>query len=193
MLQNIKLPRPDRLLQKRLIRLAYSLVALTISLILFIVFPQHFILLLSLTAMIAVFALVLSLLTLKAGEKAISYGGFANEIIRHSRQAKRIDNSLGQIVIENDRARELFNQGSILSFLQNNLSDNRSNVLALHRLKNAFQNLSAEKVTLALKLGDSMENETWFEISLKPISLKKADLFEHSLALKKIRKDTYLY
>ena len=37
MLQNIKLPRPDRLLQKRLIRLAYSLVALTISLILFIV------------------------------------------------------------------------------------------------------------------------------------------------------------
>ncbi len=193
MLQNIKLPRPDRLLQKRLIRLAYSLVALTISLILFIVFPQHFILLLSLTAMIAVFALVLSLLTLKAGEKAISYGGFANEIIRHSRQAKRIDNSLGQVVIENDRARELFNQGSILSFLQNNLSDNRSNVLALHRLKNAFQNLSAEKVTLALKLGDSMENETWFEISLKPISLKKADLFEHSLALKKIRKDTYLY
>ncbi len=178
MLQNIKLPRPDRLLQKRLIRLAYSLVALTISLILFIVFPQHFILLLSLTAMIAVFALVLSLLTLKAGEKAISYGGFANEIIRHSRQAKRIDNSLGQVVIENDRARELFNQGSILSFLQNNLSDNRSNVLALHRLKNAFQNLSAEKVTLALKLGDSMENETWFEISLKPISLKKADLFE---------------
>ena len=89
MLQNVKISRPDRLLQKRLIGLAYSLVALTAALILSIVFPQHLILLLGLTAAITVFALALSLLTLKAGEKAISYGGFANEIIRLSSQAKR--------------------------------------------------------------------------------------------------------
>ena len=96
MLQNVKISRPDRLLQKRLIGLAYSLVALTAALILSIVFPQHLILLLGLTATITVFALALSLLTLKAGEKAISYGGFANEIIRLSSQAKRIYNSLGR-------------------------------------------------------------------------------------------------
>ena len=117
--------------------------------------------------------LVLSLLTLKAGEKAISYGGFANEIIRHSRQAKRIDNSLGQIVIENDRARELFNQGSILSFCKTTFQTTAATCWLYIGLKTLFKNLSAEKVTLALKLGDSMENETWFEISLKPISLKK--------------------
>ena len=152
MLQNVKISRPDRLLQKRLIGLAYSLVALTAALILSIVFPQHLILLLGLTATITVFALALSLLTLKAGEKAISYGGFANEIIRLSSQAKRIDNSLGRVVIENDRAKELFGEGSILAFLQSRLSaDNRNNPLAFQRLKNAFQNLSGEKVTLSLK------------------------------------------
>ena len=79
MLQNVKISRPDRLLQKRLIGLAYSLVALTAALILSIVFPQHLILLLGLTAAITVFALALSLLTLKAGEKAISYGGFSEK------------------------------------------------------------------------------------------------------------------
>ena len=194
MLQNVKISRPDRLLQKRLIGLAYSLVALTAALILSIVFPQHLILLLGLTATITVFALALSLLTLKAGEKAISYGGFANEIIRLSSQAKRIDNSLGRVVIENDRAKELFGEGSILAFLQSRLSaDNRNNPLAFQRLKNAFQNLSGEKVTLSLKLGSEPENETWFEVILRPLSLKKTDLFENSLALKKIRKDTFLY
>lgn len=174
--------------------MAYSLVALTAALILSIVFPQHLILLLGLTAAITVFALALSLLTLKAGEKAISYGGFANEIIRLSSQAKRIDNSLGRVVIENDRAKELFGEGSILAFLQSRLSaDNRNNPLAFQRLKNAFQNLSGEKVTLSLKLGSEPENETWFEVILRPLSLKKTDLFENSLALKKIRKDTFLY
>ena len=72
-------------------------------------------------------------------------------------------------------------------------ADNRNNPLAFQRLKNAFQNLSGEKVTLSLKLGSEPENETWFEVILRPLSLKKTDLFENSLALKKIRKDTFLY
>ncbi len=193
MLQNINIPRPDRLLQKRLIRQAYSLVALTVSLIVSIVFPQHLFLLLGLTAAITVFALILSLQTLKAGEKAISYGGFANEIIRCSTQAKRIDNSLGRIIIENDRAKELFNRKNIISFLQEHLADDRSNTLAFQRLKNAFQNLVEEKVVISLKPDDNIENKIWYEISLRPLSLKQTDLFEHSLALKKVRKDIFLY
>ncbi len=194
MLQNTKISRPDRLLQKRLIGLAYSLVALTAALILSVVVPEHLMLLLGLTAAMTVFALILSLLTLKAGEKAITYGGFANEIVRLSSQAKRIDNSLGRVVIENDRAKELFGESSILSFLQSRLSpDNRNNLLAFQRLRNAFQNLAREKVILSLKLGSEPENETWFEVILRPFSLKKTDLFENSLTLKKIRKDTFLY
>ena len=126
--------------------------------------------------------------------KAISYGGFANEIIRISTQAKRIDDPQGKVVIENDLAKNIFNQGNILNFLQNNLSPyNRNNPLALQRLKNAFQNLNKEKVTLSLKQGENAESQSWYEITLRPISLKKTDLFEHSLALKKVRKDTFLY
>lgn len=191
---NIQISRPDRLLQKRLIGLAYSLVLLTILLISSILFPKHLLLLLGLTAIVTIFCIGLSLLTLKAGEKAISYGGFANEIIRKSTQAKRIDNAKGEVIIENDLAKEMFNQGGILSFLQNNLSPyNRNNPLAFQRLKNAFSNLGNEKVTLSLKSGENAENQNWYEVTLRPISLKKTDLFEHTLALKKVRKDTFLY
>ena len=194
MLAHTKISRPDRLLQKRLIGLAYSLVVLTLLLISTILFPKYMILFLGLTAAVTIFCIVLSLLTLKAGEKAINYGGFANEIINKSTQAKRIDNAKGQVIIENDMAKEMFNRGGILSFLQNNLSPyNRNNPLAFQRLKNAFANLNNEKVILSLKSGDNAENQNWYEITLRPISLKKTDLFEHTLALKKIRKDTFVY
>ncbi len=194
MLKNKKYHRPDRLLQKRLIWLAYFLASLTIALILSFIFPQHLFSFLFITAILTLFSLILSILTLKAGEKAISYGGFANEIINSSHRAKRIDNIKGQAIIINDAARELIGQENVIAFLKSHLSsENRNNILAFQRLKNAFQNLSHEKVTLSLKIDKNTPNDTWFEIILYPLSLKQTDLFENSLSLKKIHRDTFLY
>lgn len=194
-LQNIKLPRPDKLLQKKLIALAYSLVALTASLIAFIVNPQQLVFFLPLIGFLTLTCLILSLQTLKAAEEAINYGGFANEIIRQSSNAKRIETFDGKPVLENDGARELFGGQNILSFLQNHLADYRNNNFALQQLKNASLGPAAAKVTLALNMTDdkSREKASWFQISLKTISLRRTDFFEKPFSIKKIQKDIYLY
>lgn len=192
MIKDYNLPRPDKLLQKRLIGLAYSLAALTVSLILLFWYPQHLVLCLGVAVALTIYCLILSLRTLKAGEAAINFGGFAGELVRLSSKAKRIDDARGNPVLENDAAKELAGKQDILDFLQANLSDNRNSHIALQRLKNAYLNLVSEKVSLSLSLPGE-NSETWLEIILKPIFLKKTDIFEGPFSIKKVKKDSYYY
>lgn len=194
MSKRIKLYRPDKLLQKQLIRLAYSLVTLTIFLLLFFLYPQNILIFIVALAITTVYCLILSIKSLKAGEEAINYGGFANEIIRLNNNPLRIDDAKGNAVIENDASRELFRHKNILSFLQSNISNDRVSTLALQRLKTALQNTVAEKVLLSLNLRlENSMNENWFELELKPISLKKTDIFDSPFSLGKTKKDIYMY
>ncbi|MBP3545720.1 MAG: response regulator [Alphaproteobacteria bacterium] len=192
-LSKIKLPRPDKLLQKRLIALAYTLVALTATLITLFVYQQHLYVFLLVISFLTFMCLILSLLTLKSGEEAINYGGFANEIIRQSSNAKRIETYKGRIILENDSAKELFTQQNILRFLQEHLAEYRNNNFAYQQLKNAFMNMSSVKVTLALDLSENNEHSSWFQVSLKPIYLKRTDFFEQPFSIKKVKKDIYMY
>ena len=195
-LNKIKLPRPDKLLQKKLILLAYFLVFLAISLIFFIIYPQKVLLLLFLIAFLTSVCLILSLQSIKAAEEALNYGGFANAVISQSSNAKRIESFKGKIIIENDGAKELFSGQNILWFLQNHLADIQNNNLAFQQLKNAFINLSTIRVVLALNLsGDNQkqQNLSWFQISLKTIDLRRTDFFESPFAIKKVQKNSYLY
>ena len=190
-LNKIKLPRPDKLLQKKLILLAYFLVFLAISLIFFIIYPQKVLLLLFLIAFLTSVCLILSLQSIKAAEEALNYGGFANAVISQSSNAKRIESFKGKIIIENDGAKELFSGQNILWFLQNHLADIQNNNLAFQQLKNAFINLSTIRVVLALNLsGDNQkqQNLSWFQISLKTIDLRRTDFFESPFAIKKVQK-----
>ena len=41
MLCSLRTPRPDKLLQKRLIWLAYALIGLTVALVLFLMYPEY--------------------------------------------------------------------------------------------------------------------------------------------------------
>ena len=152
MLCSLKIKRPDKLLQKRLICLAYSLVALTTTLILFLMYPEYFLYLVVAMVFVTIFCLILTIKTLNAAEEAISYGGFANEIIRNDFKIKRIDNAAREPVIQNDMAKEFFKNEPVLDFLEKHLSENRLNKTAFYRLQTACRNLAAEKVDLALNL-----------------------------------------
>ncbi len=189
------LSRPDKLLQKKLIALAYALVTLTALFICFIIYPRYIMVLLSIIGFLTLICLMLSLQILRVAEQAINYGGFANEIIRKSSNAKRIESFNGKIIIENDSARELFSGQNIIWFLQHHLADNRNNNFAFQQLKNAVINLNTIKVALSLNLTDNAksENASWFQISLKIISLRKADFFQKPFSINRIKKDTYLY
>ena len=196
MLTKIKIHRPDVLLQKRLVALAYSLIALTASLIAFIIYPQYLVLLLSVIGITTTVCLLLSLQIIKVAEKAISYGGFANEIIKQSYQAERIETYDGKIVIENDAARDLFGGNNILDFLQSRLADCRNNIFAMQQIKNGFDNLSPTKVVLALNFDENetgSSNSSWFRITMKIIFLRKTEIFNQPFSIKKVQKDIYIH
>lgn len=188
--------RPDKLLQKRLVSLAYSLVCLTIALILLLMYPQYSLYFTILLLFIGAFCLSLTIKTISAGEEAMSYGGFANEIIRNDEIARRIENVLGEPVIENERSRDLFKNQTVISFLTEHLSDGKINKAAIYRLQNACENLIPEKVVLSLKTHPEdakvFTEEEWMEISVHPVYLKKTDIFESKYSVKAIKKDTYL-
>ena len=197
MLCSSKTKRPDKRLEKRLLFLAYSLVALTAVEILFLLYPEYFLYLTLLLVALSAFCLLSTIKTLNAGEEAISYGGFANELMQDREQGRRIDNASFEPVLENDLARDFFKSGNICDFLSAHLSDNRQNKNAFSRLQTALNNLTAEKVNLALwQHRDDKQvfgREEWFEISVRPVYLKKTDIFEGPYSIKKIRRDTYFY
>lgn len=197
MLCNLKNKRPDKLLEKRLLYLAYTLVLLTLSIIAYILYPKYDIGLLVLILFISGYSLVSTIKTLKAGEEAISYGGFAAELLKSNREGRRIDNSSFEPVLENDYARDFFKDENIIDFLKYHTSDNRQNKSALARLEKALENLTSETVTLSLIIKNESRNnfapEEWFEVSIRPIYLKKTNIFEGPYSVRRIKKDTYIF
>ena len=189
--------RPDRFLQNRLILLSFSLVLLTIAVILFFIYPQYNLYLILLTVALTSSCIILTIKTLSAGEEAISYGGFVNEVIKNDFKAKRIENSLGEAIIENEPAKELLKKNMILSFLEEHLGEGTANKIAFYRLQSAMSELTSEKVTLSLELhseqGKIFNDLEWFDITLRPIYLKKTNIFEGAFSIKKIKKETYFY
>ena len=77
--------------------------------------------------LISSLCIYLTLKTISDGEAAMTYGGFANEILKNEMQAKRIENSRLETIIENERAKDLFKQDCVFKFLESNLADGKSN------------------------------------------------------------------
>ena len=189
--------RPDKTLQKALLRLAAALVLLTLSLIWFFLYPEDHLYSTISTSVITVYCLLTAIKTLNAGEAAISYGGFANEIIRNDFKLRRIENPAGESIIQNEPAKDLLKDFPVLNFLERHLAAGDANQAALFRLETARKNLGSDKVTLSLTLkqnDDRVFNELeYFEISLRPIYLKKPQIFDGAFSVKRIRKETYFY
>lgn len=189
--------RPDKLLQKTLIKLSLAIIALTISVIMLLLYPEYFLYLVPLTVLITSMSLILTIKTLDAGEEAMCYGGFANEIIRNDFKIKRIDNSLGEAIIQNDPAKDFFKDLPVMEFIEQHIFDNAANKSAFYRLQSACNNLSAEKIILSLVLHQEdakiFDTPEWFEITVRPMFLKKTDIFEGAFSIKAIKRETYLY
>lgn len=189
--------RPDKILQQALLRLAFALILLTLSLIWFFLYPEQHLYSTVSTSLITIYCLITAIKTLNAGEAAISYGGFANEIIRNDFKLRRIETPAKESVIQNDPAKELLKDTDVLSFLEKYLAEGSNNKAALYRLQTALKNLSSEKVTLSLILKQSsnriFNDLEYFEVSLRPIYLKKPKIFDGVFSVKRIKKETYFY
>ena len=184
------------MLQKRLIWLAYALIGLTIALVLFLMYPEYRLLLVFTFILTTVCCLLQTIKTITAAEEAITYGGFANEIIRNDDEIIRIDNPDGEPVLQNEAAEEMFHGEALLAYLEKHLSAQDANRTAFHRLKAACADLTREKVTLALNQRHDdakiFASEEWFTISVKPLYLKKPT-FSKAAFLSKPSKNTPTY
>ena len=195
MLCSLKNKRPDKILERRLLYLAYTLVAQTIVVIMFLLYPAYSFYLILLILFMSAFSLISTIKTLKAGEEAISFGGFAGELMKSEKEGRRIDNSEMEPILENEYAKDFFKDENVLTYLKSHLSDNRQNRTEMARLEKGLENLTTESVTLSLFLRkNSMGGftpEEWFEITLKPLYLKQTDIFEGPYSVKRIKKETY--
>lgn len=182
--------RPDRQLEATLSALVYTVVALALSLFMLFVYPQYSLYLIVLILLITVFCIALAIRIMSASEEALTYGGFANEILNSREVVHRIDNNRGEAIIENRPAQKFFEHTSVLEYLQKNLAEDRQNLLNFQRLESALKNLKKEKITLRLVLDDE---EKWYDVSIRPIYLKKSDIFEEEFSIEKIKKETYFF
>ncbi len=189
--------RPDKVLQSALLKLAFALILLTASLIWFFLWPEHHLYSTVSTSLITVYCLLTAIKTLSAGEAAISYGGFANEIIRNDFKSRRIENPSFENIIQNDPAKDLLKENNVLTFLEKYLAEGAANKSAFFRLQTAVKNLNSEKVTLSLLLKQTssriFNDLEYFEVSVRPIYLKKPKIFDGAFSVKRIKKETYFY
>ena len=189
--------RPDKLLQSHLIKLTLGLILLTTSIILFFLYPQHHLYWVCFTVFITSYCLIITIKTIDAAETAISYGGFANEILHNDTKMRRIENPRGESIIQNEPAQNFIKNDTVLNFIERFLAEGPANKSAFYRLQTAQQNLRSEKVTLSLithPTNDRIFNDLeWLEVSIRPIFLKKPQIFDGAFSIKKIKKETYLY
>lgn len=189
--------RPDKALQHALIKLSITLILLSLSILSFFLLPQYLFYGLGMTIVLTVTCFILTIKTLKSGEAAISYGGFANEIIRLSPFAERIENPNGEVIIQNKAAKDLLTSDTSLKFIQKYLAESSANKTSFDRLNNALNNLNSEKVVVSLLLNQQssriFNDLEYFEISLAPIYLKRPKIFNGAFSVKRIRRETYFH
>ena len=139
--------RPDQQLESTLIALVYALIALTISLLLLFIYPQHSLVLILSILIITVLSIGLTIRVLAASEDAIAFGGLVHELMQNHDIIKRIDNAEGAPIIENLPAQNFFKTDEkVVDFLAHHLAPDSDESDIAH-LKEALQNLREEEVT----------------------------------------------
>ena len=195
MLKDINKHRPDRQLERNLVLLAYAIMLMSLSLFVLFIYPQYSYYIIISTVIWNILCILVTIRILKVSENAIGFGSLAAEIIDDKSKYCRVDNSSGEAVLINKAAMEYFGKEPIMSFLEKNIIDLPANKMDLQKLTTAVSKLRSATIILSVnpRQNSVFATEEWLKISVKPIYLNKADIFEDELSLNKIRKETYIF
>ncbi len=188
MLKSKTLHRPDKQLETMLIGLVFAIIATALSILMLFIFPEHSMLFLSIILSLTVISICFAIALIGESEKALTYGGFANVILEQKDKICRIDNATFDAVIENKLSQSFFGTHRVMPFLQKAVFDDKQNLLNLDRLSHAIDNLKEESVLLELNIHDHLR---WYMVYLRPLYLKKNDIFESDFSIEKVKKETY--
>ena len=195
MLKDINRRRPDRQLERNLVFLAYAIMLMSLSLFALFLYPQYTFYIIISIVVWNILCILITIRILKVSENAIGFGALAAEILNDKNKYNRIDNAMGVPILANKAALDYFKNDSVLDFLEHNIIDSAANKLDLQKLSSAVNKL--QEATVRLSICPSKNSvfvaEEWLKVSVKPIYLNKADIFEDEFSLKKIRKETYIF
>lgn len=188
MLQSKTHHRPDRQLEKMLIGLVYALISIVLSILMLFIFPAHSLVFLVLTIITATLSILVAIMLISESERALTYGEFANVILESKDVISRIDNAHFEALIENKLAVKVFQGERVLNYLEKRIFQDKTNELNFERLVKAVETLKEENVLLELEHKDA---HTWYDVHVRPIYLKKNDIFQSDYSIEKIQKETY--
>ena len=195
MLKDINKRRPDRQLERNLVFLAYAIMFMSLSLFAIFVYPQYIFYVICSAAVFNIFCILITIRILKISENAIGFGALAGEILNDKSKYYRVDNAKGEAILINKVANEYFKGEAVLEFLEKNIINTPDNKMDLQKLSAAVNKLQTTTVTLSInpEQNSVFVAEEWLKVSVRPISLNKADIFEDSYSLQKVRKEIYLF
>lgn len=195
MLKDIKKRRPDRKLERNLILLAYAVMLMSLSFFSLFVYPQYIVYSIITAVVLNIAVILLTIRIMKVSETAIGFGALAGEIIADESKYQRVDNMKGEIVVANKSAINFFGEENIGNYFSAHIIETDANKLDLQKLYSSVKNLQPAIVELSVNPSKNsvFVTEEWFRVSVKPIYLNKADIFEGKYSIKQIQKETYLY
>lgn len=195
MLKDIRKRRPDRKLERNLILLAYAVMLMSLSFFSLFIYPQYIIYSVVAAVLLNIAVILLTIRIMKVSETAIGFGALAGEIIADDNKYQRIDNMKGEIVVANKIALNFFGEQNIGNYFSAHIIETDANKLDLQKLYSSVKNLQPAIVELSVNPSKNsvFVTEEWFRVSVKPIYLNKADIFEGKYSLKQIQKEIYLY
>ncbi|MBR3676084.1 MAG: response regulator [Alphaproteobacteria bacterium] len=195
MLKDINRRRPDRQLERNLLFLAYAIMFMSLSLFALFIYPDYSFYIIISIVIWNVLCILITIRILQVSETAIGFGALSAEILNDKSKYCRVDNAEGEAILINRAAEEYFRNTPILTFLEQNIIDLPANKMDLQKLISAVNKLQSATVELSINPHQNsvFVAEEWLRVSVKPIYLNKADIFESEFSLKKIRRETYIF
>ena len=169
--------RPDKVLETRLLLLVAMLTLTILSIGFLFAYPQYLRPIILSVFVFIISSIFITITILQSGEKAILYGGLANEILKNRKTCYIILDNKSNIVLQNELAKNLLQNTPILEFLDKYILKDENNTKKLKQLALSSKKLKENTVEIPLKFDTKtiFTGQTWYKIHLRPISLNNND------------------
>lgn len=186
--------RPDKILEKRLLLLVLMLTATIVSIGVLFAYPMYLKPIILSVFIFIILSIYITITILQSGETAILYGGLANEILKSKKISYIILNPAGKVVLQNELAKDLLQEDSILDFLQKHLVEDETNLQKLKQLQQSATHFKEISLDIALKFDTStiFTGAEWYRATIRVINLAQSDDESADLSSADKKYNTYL-
>jgi len=165
--------RPDKVLETRLLLLVTMLTLTILSIGFLFAYPKYLSPIILSVFVFITLSIYITITILQSGEKAILYGGLANEILKNRKTCYIILDSKSNIVLQNELAKNFLQNTPILEFLTKYIVNDESYLKKLKQLETSSKKQKENTIELPLKFDTKtvFTGQTWYKIHIRPISL----------------------